>query len=285
MWILCAVLSAVTAGLSVVLQKKGTAGSVYQTSAVNSLAMLAAVVCLTAAKGSFSELTSVPVSSWILTITSGIVQAASWVFYFLALKDASVSFLMVLDKANIIVTLFLAWLILDESVTAHMLLGVAMILAGTVLMGEWKKDSGGGNKRWILWGILSPSLQAITNILAKLDTAAVDSALMTTIRLLIVTVVLCGISWWKEGALLGVSVITGKSGLFCLVAGGLVLGLSYVLMYQGIADGSAAIVTVIVRSGFLVSTLLAVAWLKERLSARGWLGFTIVFAGVMLFLL
>ena len=56
-------------------------------------------------------------------------------------------------------------------------------------------------------------------------------------------------------------------------------------MYQAIADGIAAVVTPIVRSGFLVSTVLANIWLKERLNTRGWIGFAVVFAGVLLFLL
>lgn len=288
MWVLLAVLSAVTSGISVVLQKKGAvACRIYQVSAVNSLAMLLTVLAIALLTGSVGQLPNMPLSCWLLTVASGLMQAASWLFYFLAIKDANVGFLMVLDKANIILTMVLAWLLVNESITGWMLAGALLIIGGTLLM----SDMAGGfrslfrkENRWILWGIFSPCLQAVSNILAKLDTAPVSPVLTTALRLLVVAVVLCAISRYREGPLRQISVI-GIQPLAYLVAGGIVLGVSYILMYQAIADGIAAVVTPIVRSGFLVSTLLARFMLNERLTTRGWLGFAVVFAGVLLFIM
>ena len=288
MWIICALLAAVTAGVSVVLQKKGTvAGYVYRTSAVNSLAMLAAVLAVAICSGSTGQITEMTPACWGLTLLSGIVQTASWLFYFLAIKDANVSFLMVLDKTNIIVTMLLAWLLVGEHITGWMMLGTVLILLGTFLMSDLKGGAQGllrRENRWVLWGVLSPALQAVANILAKLDTSPISPVLTTAIRLLIVAVLLCAVSRWQEGPLQTIAAI-GRIRLVFLIAGGVVLGFSYALMYQAIADGIAAVVTPIVRSGFLVSTVLANIWLKERLNTRGWIGFAVVFAGVLLFLL
>lgn len=288
MWILYSLLSAGTSGVSVVLQKRGTVdGYTYRTSAVNSLAMLAAVLAVVIVSGYTGQLAAMTPACWALTVLSGIVQAGSWIAYFLAIKDANVSFLMVLDKANIIVTMVLARILVKETITCWMLLGTALILTGTALMGNMTGGLHGifrRENRWILWGTLSPSLQAVANILAKLDTTPVSPVLTTAVRLLIVAVLLCSVSRYREGPLHTIRAI-GRGRLAFLLTGGAILGISYILMYQAIADGIAAIVTPIVRSGFLVSTLLACIWLKERLTARGWIGFFVVFAGVLLFLL
>ena len=69
-----------------------------------------------------------------------------------------------------------------------------------------------------------------------------------------------------------------------LVVGGAVLGVSYLLMYKALSIGTTSAVTAIVRANFLVTTVLAHIFLKERLSRRGVLGFVTVCFGVGLFL-
>lgn len=168
MYIVLSFLAAVTSGVAVIFQKKGTYGkNMIQISAVHLLALFVTALCVTLLKGGAVQLVSVPSRSWFLAAVSGLVQAGSWVAYFFAMEKANVSFLMVLDKTGIIVTILLAAVFLDERITLVMLLGSMLILAGTALMGDLKGAGrllGSGN-RWILWGIVSPALQAVSNIL------------------------------------------------------------------------------------------------------------------------
>lgn len=288
MWILLSVLSAVTAGISIVFQKKGTAvDAPYRLSVINSIAMLVVMALICFIGGGVHEVGQITVRCWLLTLLSGIIQAASWLTYFFALRDANVSFLMVLDKANILVTMLLAWLFVGEEITGLMLAGSGLIIAGSLVMGEFNggiKSLLSRNNRWIFWGLVSPSLQGTANILVKLDNAPVSSSLTATVRTLVVTVLLYIAARKKEGALRELKGLSGRE-LFFLVSGGGILGVSYILMYEAIAAGIAAVVVPIVRTGFLVSTLLAVCWLGERLTRRGRLGFAVVCAGVALFLL
>lgn len=202
------------------------------------------------------------------------------------MEKANVSFLMVLDKTGIIVTMLLAAVFLDERITIIMLLGSVLILAGTALMGDIKGAGrllGSGN-RWILWGIVSPALQAVSNILAALDTAPVDTAVTTTIRMLVVTVCLCVLAAIREGSFRQLGQL-GRRRIFMLVVGGVILGVSYLLMYKAYSMGKASTVTAIVRANFLVTTLLAGIVFHEHLSKKGVAGFIAVCAGVFLFLI
>lgn len=167
-----------------------------------------------------------------------------------------------------------------------MLLGSVLILAGTTLMGDIKGAGrllGSGN-RWILWGIVSPALQAVSNILAALDTAPVDTAVTTTIRMLVVTVCLCVLAAIREGSFRQLGQL-GRRRIFMLVVGGVILGVSYLLMYKAYSMGKASTVTAIVRANFLVTTLLAGIVFHEHLSKKGVAGFIAVCAGVFLFLI
>lgn len=287
MWIILASLAALTSGVAVIFQKKGTYGKhVIQISAVHLSALFITVLLVTLLNGGLEQFFLVPARSWWLAVASGAAQAASWVAYFAAMKQANVSFLMVLDKTGVVVTMLLAAILLHEQITAIMVLGGVLILAGTFLMGDLCGDTARlfcGENRWILWGIVSPSMQALSNVLAKMDTAPVDTASTTTIRMFVVAVCLCLLSLIKEGSFRQIKEL-GKYRVVMLVVGGAVLGVSYLLMYKALSIGTASAVTAIVRANFLVTTVLAHIFLKERLSRRGVLGFVTVCFGVGLFL-
>lgn len=288
MWIILALLASVTSGIAVIFQKKGTAGdNMIQISAVHLLALFATVFCVMLLKGGLTEFASVPVSSWWLAVASGLVQVASWIAYFYAIKEASVSFLMVLDKTGIIVTMLLAALLFDEPITFIMVLGSVLILVGASLMGNlhtsisqlFKKEN-----HWILWGIASPALQALSNTMAKLDTAPIDTSVTTTIRMFVVAVSLCITAAVKEGSLRKLRDV-GGGHIAMLVLGGAILGVSYLFMYESFSLGKVSTATAIVRANFLVTTLLARIVFKEKLSRLGVVGFLMVVLGVALFVL
>jgi transporter family protein len=163
MWILLSVLAAVTSGISVILQKKGTSGkNVFQISAVSNTATLAVMVIVALILGSFQSIGGLTSRCWQITALSGLVLAASWITYFVALRDAEVNIMMALDKANIIAAMLLAHFMLGERITWIMICGTVLILLGTALMTE----TGGKGFRlwdrknmWMFWGVVSPILQ------------------------------------------------------------------------------------------------------------------------------
>lgn len=65
---------------------------------------------------------------------SGTTTFLSWLFYYRAVKEGSVSVVASIDKASIVVTLVLAFLFLQEPITWRMALGTVLIVAGLVVL-------------------------------------------------------------------------------------------------------------------------------------------------------
>jgi transporter family protein len=65
---------------------------------------------------------------------SGVTTAASWIFYYKAIKLGDVSTVALIDKGSVIVSLLLAWLILHETITPAKLAGGTLIAVGLLVI-------------------------------------------------------------------------------------------------------------------------------------------------------
>jgi transporter family protein len=88
-------------------------------------------------KNAYGELQQAPAKNLIFLAISGITTSFSRIFYYRALKEGQVSYVASIDKAGIVVTLLLSFLILKEPVTAKVLLGAGFILTGMAIL-VWK---------------------------------------------------------------------------------------------------------------------------------------------------
>lgn len=286
MWVILAFLSALFSGFSVIFQKQGMNGKTMQISAMSNTAGLITMVITVCFSGSLAQIGSITGMSWLLTLASGIVQALSWITYFAALKDAQVSAMMALDKVNIVVSMILSFLILNEVITGWMIVGCLLILLGSLLMTGTDPSAAAqpGGRSWVAWAIISPSLQALANVLAKLDTSSADANLISALRTTVVVVVLWLVSLLREGKPDVQKMLAGRAGVNLLI-GGAMVGISYIFMYQAIHDGINSVVTPIVKTNFLISTVAARVFLHEKIGKKGVLGFIAVSIGVLMFLI
>ena len=286
MWVILAFLSALFSGFSVIFQKQGMNGKTMQISAMSNTAGLITMVITVCFSGSLAQIGSITGMSWLLTLASGIVQALSWITYFAALKDAQVSAMMALDKVNIVVSMILSFLILNEVITGWMIVGCLLILLGSLLMTGTDPSAAAqpGGRSWVAWAIISPSLQALANVLAKLDTSSADANLISALRTTVVVVVLWLVSLLREGKPDVQKMLAGRAGVNLLI-GGAMVGISYIFMYQAIHDGINSVVTPIVKTNFLISTVAARVFLHEKIGKKGALGFIAVSIGVLMFLI
>lgn len=286
MWVILAFLSALFSGFSVIFQKQGMNGKTMQISAMSNTAGLITMVITVCFSGSLAQIGSITGMSWLLTLASGIVQALSWITYFAALKDAQVSAMMALDKVNIVVSMILSFLILNEVITGWMIVGCLLILLGSLLMTGTDPSAAAqpGGRSWVAWAIISPSLQALANVLAKLDTSSADANLISALRTTVVVVVLWLVSLLREGKPDVQKMLAGRAGVNLLI-GGAMVGISYIFMYQAIHDGINSVVTPIVKTNFLISTVAARVFLHEKIGKKGVLGFVAVSIGILMFLI
>lgn len=70
----------------------------------------------------------------IFIILSGAATGLSWLFYFKALQIGNVNKVVVIDKLSIVFTIIFASLFLKEVITLKIIIGVILIVAGTLII-------------------------------------------------------------------------------------------------------------------------------------------------------
>lgn len=134
-WLPYALGSAAFASLTSILGKVGiegvesNLGTALRTVVV--LAMAWAMVLVTGRAGAVRE---VPRRELALICLSGLATGASWLCYYRALQDGPASVVVPIDKLSILVTIAFSRLVLRERLTRRSALGLALVVAGTLLM-------------------------------------------------------------------------------------------------------------------------------------------------------
>lgn len=134
MYILFAILSAVSAALVAVFGKIGL-GKVDTTLATAIRAVVMAVLLVAAAiilkKWDLSQISN---KAYLFIFLAGLAGAASWLFYFLALKLGPATSVAALDRLSVVFVILFAALFLGESLTIKSVLGGVLIVSGALLL-------------------------------------------------------------------------------------------------------------------------------------------------------
>ena len=137
-WKIQAILAAIFAGFTSVLAKSGMknlgpdVSLALRTCVVFTLVMLNALFWTNARP--LAALEAARPRDLVLLALSGLTTSLSWIFYYRAMKTGTVSFVALVDKGSIIVTLLLSFWLLKEPFTPKIALGGALILAGLVTL-------------------------------------------------------------------------------------------------------------------------------------------------------
>jgi len=135
MWKYYAVLSAVFAAATAILAKigvKGISGNIA--TAIRTIVILFIAWGIVLASGELKEIKSLTKSNVLFLVLSGIATGLSWIFYFKALETGEVSKVAPIDKLSVAIAIGLSFLILKEPVSPKVLLGGALIVAGTIVI-------------------------------------------------------------------------------------------------------------------------------------------------------
>ena len=65
---------------------------------------------------------------------SGLATGASWLFYYRALQLGDASLVAPVDKSSLVITILLAFIFLHEAISWKVILGSALIAAGTFVL-------------------------------------------------------------------------------------------------------------------------------------------------------
>src|SRR3989344_4395880 len=136
-WLIYALLSAFFASLVAVFGKIGLKDIDSNTAtAIRAVVMAVFLIGLVLVQGKYlqiKQIISQPIPM-LFIVLSGLAGAASWIFYFLALKNGKASQIVPIDRLSVIFTLILAFLILGEKLSLKAALGAVIIVVGAVLV-------------------------------------------------------------------------------------------------------------------------------------------------------
>ena len=125
----------VFAGFTSVIAKLGLAGISGELGlAIRTCFVFVFVLAFAVATVPGSQLSSLERTNYIWLGLSGVTTAVSWVFYYKAIKDGQVSTVALIDKGSMVVSVLLAAVILKEQLTARTLTGVALMVAGLLII-------------------------------------------------------------------------------------------------------------------------------------------------------
>lgn len=137
MWVIYALLSAVTAALVAIFAKLGLR-EVDPTLAttLRSIIMTVFLLVLAVMLGKFEkfEWSAVSGKDWGLLVLAGVAGALSWLFYFAALRQGVASAVVAIDRLSIVFVILLAAAFLSETLSWRTGLGATLMVAGAMLI-------------------------------------------------------------------------------------------------------------------------------------------------------
>ncbi|MBS5794501.1 MAG: EamA family transporter [Clostridiales bacterium] len=134
-FIIYAFLAAIFSALTSILAKIG----IYNVesnlgTAIRTFFVLLMAFIIVISKGKLSQVKTINKREFIFICLSGIATGASWLCYYYAIQKGIVSVVVPIDKLSILVSISLSYIIFKENLTKKSLLGLSLIVIGTLLM-------------------------------------------------------------------------------------------------------------------------------------------------------
>ncbi|HPS52941.1 MAG TPA: EamA family transporter [Phycisphaerae bacterium] len=134
-WWVYALASAFFAALTAVLAKVGVKGIDSDlATAIRTIVILIITWGIVFFKNGAGGLNSLSKNNVLFLVLSGIATGLSWLFYFRALQMGKVSHVAAVDKTSVALAMILAVIFLHDALSLKLILGVLMVMAGTMII-------------------------------------------------------------------------------------------------------------------------------------------------------
>ena len=134
-WFLYAAGSALFASLTSILGKVGMEGiNSNLGTAIRTIVVLVMAWVVVFVTGKAHTVRHIDKKSWLFLVLSGCATGASWLCYYRALQTGQASIVVPIDKLSIVLTVIFARLVFKEKLSRKALTGLALIVAGTLLL-------------------------------------------------------------------------------------------------------------------------------------------------------
>ena len=135
MWILWAVLAAISAALVIVLTKAGLKdvdpSLAFAIQAVLIFLITWGVVIY---QGNFSSWKGIEKNAWLFLLSAGVFTTLSTLFSYKALSMGPASYVATIERMSLVVAIILSIVFLKEKLTWQILVGGTVMIAGAVLI-------------------------------------------------------------------------------------------------------------------------------------------------------
>jgi uncharacterized membrane protein len=201
-------------------------------------------------------------------------------FYYI-ISFGNVSLMISLINTFPIVTIALAVIYLRESPNLYQWLGIILIVLGTICISRENPEKGVVNKKklWVIWGLVGALAIGIAEFVTKLATNKVDGYTFTFfVFLMYIPALLLFMAIDRKGRKFEklknqASLLFTIMGIFFIETGLIAIALAY-------QHGQASLVSPVVSTHMLITALLAVFFLKERLLTIQRIGILFTLIGV-----
>ncbi|KAA0550007.1 EamA family transporter [Bacillus sp. BGMRC 2118] len=290
MSIILALLAALFAAFTAILAKIGIENiNSNLATAIRTIVVLIMAFLMVLITGQVHTIVEVDTYSLFFLVLSGLTTGLSWLFFFRAIQIGDVSKVVPIDKASVVLTILLSFIILQEPATTFVITGGLLISIGTfVLIGKKKEKRVKENKRslsgsYIYLAILGAIFASLTNILAKIGIEDVDSNVATFIRTVVILIFSWGIVFFQRTS--GeIRRITKKAYLF-LILSGAATGLSWICYFAAISIGKVSVVTPIDKFSVVITMILSYFILKEKATRYTVIGGVLITIGTIFLIL
>ena len=140
MWILFALLAAMSAAVVTVLTKAGLkdvdSSLAFAIQAVLIITISWSVVLV---QGNTGEVKGIDMRTWVYLVVAGVFTALSSLFTFRALKLGEASAVNPLERLSMVFAIVLAAFFLKEKITWQIIIGAGLMVAGAVVIAMAKK--------------------------------------------------------------------------------------------------------------------------------------------------
>ena len=135
MWFFFALLSAIFAALTSILAKIGIEGVPSNlATAIRTVVVILMAWAMVFLTNSQTEIVNISRKSWLFLILSGLATGASWLCYYKALQMGNATEVSAVDKFSLVITLVLAFFLLQDILTFKTIIGCILITIGTLVM-------------------------------------------------------------------------------------------------------------------------------------------------------
>lgn len=142
MWIIFALLAAVTAGAVVVLTKAGLKDLDSSLAfAIQSVLILLVSWLVIAFQGNWKDVANIHGRVWWFLVAAGILTAASSLLSYHALKLGEASFVTAIERLSLVFSVLFAVWFLKDKLTWQSIFGLVMMIGGALLIAFTKKSS------------------------------------------------------------------------------------------------------------------------------------------------